>query len=152
MTREDAIATARKYYVGFNFPTNGEPFDVPEWAVQAILEASRPPPELENFIDPATVAKMVPSGFQMAEEPEDVRALVLNMREFFLTLVGGYNAVGAYDSARDAQTMAIALHKFEDEHNVTGLTWPLEVIREEGNSPGLKTNYQNDSPRYGEDL
>jgi hypothetical protein len=90
--------------------------------------------------------------FQMAEEPEDVRGHVLAMRDFFLTLVTGYNAVGAYEAASDAQKMAVALNAFESNHNITGLSWPLEVIREEGSSAGLKTNYENDSPRYGEDL
>lgn len=144
MTREQAILIAREcasaqpesYY-------NGPNFEPHEWVITAIMTAGA----RYNVVEMAP-----PTTFEMAEEPEDVRTHVLNMRDFFLTLVTGYNTVGAYETAADAQKMAVALNAFEDHHNITGLSWPLEVIREEGSSPGLKTNHENDSPRYGEDL
>lgn len=115
------------------------------------IKSTLTPPELENFIDPSVIAQMVPPKFQMAEEPADVRDMVLEMREFFLTLVSGFNAVGAYEAAVSAQAIAVALNTFEAMRVLTGLAWPLEVIRAEGEPPGLKTTDAR-SLRYGDDL
>lgn len=106
-------------------------------------------PETLTVQDGSALAR---SMFAMEPEPQDVRRLVLDMRDVFLTMVTGFNTVGAYEAAASAQTMAVALHTFECKHNITGLAWPLEVVREEGESPALRTVYENDNVRFGEDL
>jgi hypothetical protein len=46
------------------------------------------------------------------------------MRDDFLMLVNALNAGGDYRHASEAQSMVIALTKFEDDHNVTDVAWP----------------------------
>ena len=53
---------------------------------------------------------------------------VLQMRDEFLQFVAAYNKVGDYRSAMDAQVMSIALHKFEEDHGITTVLWPPNVI------------------------
>lgn len=56
---------------------------------------------------------------------------VIQMRDEFLQLVAAYNAIGEYRKAMDAQSMAIELNKFEDDHHITEIVWPPKVIKEE---------------------
>lgn len=58
-------------------------------------------------------------------------AAVMRMRDEFLQLVTAWNAMGNYSSAADAQAMAIALNKFEDDHNITSIEWPPRVAEDE---------------------
>lgn len=121
MTREEAIAIARLAAAaqpeGYMNPANAHVFEPHEWVVTAIIDA-------HNAGIPAPVA------------PSSMRDAVLGMRDTFLQLVAAYNSVHAFEEARDAQVMAIALHKFEDDHNITCMAWPLQpVVGEDG--PGL---------------
>lgn len=61
-------------------------------------------------------------------EPEGGWA-VLQMRDQFLALVHAYNAVGEYGDAADAQVMAVALNKFEEDHVITDMEWPPRLIK-----------------------
>lgn len=82
-------------------------------------------------------------------EPTSVRDAVLGMRDTFLQLVAAYNHVHCFKDARDAQVMAIALHEFEDTHNITTLAWPLHPITDD-DGPGLMSI--EGRPLSGEDL
>lgn len=59
------------------------------------------------------------------------RDAVLKMRDEFLQLVTAYNAVGEYSDAADAQAMAVALHKFENDHRITHIAWPPKTEQTE---------------------
>lgn len=65
----------------------------------------------------------------MARETAEER--VIQMRDDFLLLVAAYNSIGEYADALDAQTIAMALNKFEDDHNITEIAWPPERAGEE---------------------
>lgn len=133
MTREQAIVIARECAAaqpeGYMNPDNAAVFEPHEWVITAIMSA----------------------GARYENPHADVRALVLDFRDCFLTMVAGYNAVGAYDSAQDAQKMAVSLHKFEEDHPITGLAWPLEVLHDPDVGKGLRTIYES-RIAYGEDL
>lgn len=64
----------------------------------------------------------------LPSEPLSGRDAIMRMRDEFLQAVSIYNEVGLFNSAKDAQKMAISLHKFEDDHAVTELVWPLRTI------------------------
>jgi len=89
--------------------------------------------------DPAEVMSALAKAFtELVEPPEptSVRDAVLGMRDTFLQLVAAYNHVHCFEDARDSQIMAIALHKFEEDHNITSLAWPLRPITDD-DGPGL---------------
>lgn len=56
---------------------------------------------------------------------------VTRMRDEFLQLVTAWNATGHYRSAADAQAMAVALDKFENDHIITSMEWPARVVEDE---------------------
>lgn len=58
--------------------------------------------------------------------------VVCRMRDDFLKLVTAYNIVHQFDEAVEAQAIAIALHKFEDEHDISMMRWPAQVIEVDG--------------------
>lgn len=49
---------------------------------------------------------------------------VLQMRDDFMLLVAAYNEAHQFEHAQEAQALVIALHKFEDEHDITRVAWP----------------------------
>lgn len=113
MTREEAIELAHKALCRFPQPYyTGTDFVPHEWVIMAIIEAA-------NNASPAPSAE------------SSMGAAVLGMRDTFLQLVAAYNHVGHYTHARDAQSMAIVLHTFEAEHNLTTIAWPLQLIDDE---------------------
>lgn len=57
---------------------------------------------------------------------------VCRMRDEFLQLVTAYNIVHQFEEAIEAQAIAIALHKFEDGHDITLMRWPAKVIDVDG--------------------
>lgn len=57
---------------------------------------------------------------------------VCRMRDQFLQAVTAYNIVHQFDEALEAQAIAIALHKFEDAHDITLMRWPPSVIEVDG--------------------
>lgn len=58
--------------------------------------------------------------------------VVLKMRDEMLKLVACYNAIGAYEDAARAQTMAQALHKFEGALILTNMAWPPRIVGDAG--------------------
>jgi hypothetical protein len=113
--REEVIALAHEHA---KLAHNGSDATVPaphEWVIDALMEARSTPLH------------------------DSVQGLVLDFRDCFLTLVDAYNRVGAYGSAADAQAMALALHKFEGDHRLDDLAWPLELVKDEHGRKGLKS-------------
>lgn len=49
---------------------------------------------------------------------------VIEMRDDFLLLVQAFNSVHDFRAAIEAQSMVIALNKFEDDHDITQIAWP----------------------------
>lgn len=65
----------------------------------------------------------------MATDPKINGAdAVVKMRDEFVMLVTAYNHLGMYTHARDAQRLAILLHKFVERHNLTPLAWPAVPV------------------------
>lgn len=61
--------------------------------------------------------------------PQAAGQVVLKMRDEFLQLVTVYNSVGLYEHAADAQAMAVALHRFECDHDITQMKWPPRLVQ-----------------------
>lgn len=63
----------------------------------------------------------------MDKEVLDGRGAVLKLRDELLQLVSAYNAIGSYEHAQKAQTIAVALNKFEDDVIITHMEWPPRI-------------------------
>ncbi len=64
-------------------------------------------------------------------EPLTGGTAVLQMRDMFAQLAACYLEMREYAEARDAASMAEALEKFEEQHNITNIEWPPRVEKDE---------------------
>lgn len=54
--------------------------------------------------------------------------VLIAMKNGLLMMVHCYNVVGLYEHAQHAQTLALAVHRFEADHNLTQMGWPPQVV------------------------
>jgi len=82
----------------------------------------------------------------MSDSKPNAADAVIKMRDEFVMLVTAYNHVGLYTHARDAQRMAILLHRFVERHNLAPIAWPAVPV------PPMTGHDGTQEVRYGSSI